>query len=163
MNYLKFKMLTTLLFCASIALYAQKTTVSAGGDASGNGGEVSYSVGQVVTAASIGTGGTVTQGVQQGYEISEETGISETGISLSMVVYPNPTTDVLQLKVDASTELSSQAISYQLFDVAGKLLQKQENLDAETQIEMSDYMQGTYFLKIVANSRKIKSFKIVKN
>ncbi len=161
MNLLKQKIFILLFLSLNIGLYAQQTTVSAGGEASGSGGSVSYTVGQVVYTTSTTTNGTVAQGVQQPFEISEITGVSETGITLKMSVYPNPTTDYLQLDVD--NEQNVEMLYYQLFGINGQLLQKQEILAVETQIKMADYKQGIYFLNIVANKQKLKSFKIVKN
>ncbi|MBI9068929.1 MAG: T9SS type A sorting domain-containing protein [Salinivirgaceae bacterium] len=159
MKYLKQKIILLLLCGVSLALHAQQSTVSSGGEASGSGGSVSYTVGQVAYTTSTGTSGTVTQGEQQPFEISEVTGISVTNIILKMSVYPNPTTDVLQLKVERDIQ---ENMSCQLFDINGKLLKTQNNLAIETQIEMSEYKQGVYFLKIIENNKQIKTFKIIK-
>src|SRR6056297_978638 len=54
---------------------AQQAMPASGGDASGSGGFVSYSVGQVVYTTHTGANGSVAQGVQQTYEIAVESGI----------------------------------------------------------------------------------------
>ena len=51
--------------------YAQVSTHSAGGDISGSGGSVAYSVGQVVYTTHVGFLGMEAQGVQQRYEIAK--------------------------------------------------------------------------------------------
>jgi hypothetical protein len=83
-----------------IVLQAQETVPVSGGNATGTGGTASYTVGQIVNITNIGTTGSSVQGVQQPYEISVVTGIDDAlGISIEMVVYPNPSTDFLKLKV----------------------------------------------------------------
>jgi len=125
---------------------------------------VSYTVGQVVYTTNTGTNGSVAQGVQQPFEISVVTGIEEAkGITLQCSAYPNPTTDFLTLKVDASTSLSIQSMEYQLFDINGKLLENKKVEDDETSIVMSNLVPATYFLKIIQNNKEIKTFKIIKN
>ena len=61
-----------------------------GRDASGSGGTAAYSLGQVVYTTNSGTSATVSQGVQQAYEIFT-IGIKETELNISLSVFPNPT------------------------------------------------------------------------
>ena len=83
-NYLT---IATAFLCVS--LYSQSNTVSAGGDADGDNGSISYSIGQVVYTSAQGSNGNVNQGVQQPYDVGVVTGIEEAGINLS--VFTNPT------------------------------------------------------------------------
>lgn len=155
-----------LKFCATVllglgltSLQAQESVNSSGGDASGNKGSISYSVGQVSYSTNTGTYGTVTQGVQQAYEIYATTGIQETGINLSVSVYPNPTTNYLNLKIE---KLELSTFNFELFDMQGKLLQSQNITGNETQIDMSNYVSSTYFVRIINQNQSIKEFKIIK-
>lgn len=99
------KLLTAIVLVLILSIsttMAQSSVNATGGNASGDGGSASYSVGQVVYTANTGTNGSVAQGVQQPYEISVVTGIEEAhDIKLSVSVYPNPATDYLTLKADA--------------------------------------------------------------
>jgi hypothetical protein len=45
-------------------LYSQNSTLSSGGQATGTGGSVSYSVGQIAYSSLSGTNGSLIQGVQ---------------------------------------------------------------------------------------------------
>jgi hypothetical protein len=95
-NMKKLAFLIVILFLgfSITGLHAQESVNTAGGNASGSGGSVSYSVGQIVYTTNTGDNGTVAQGVQQAYEISAVTGIEEANnISLIVSAYPNPTTD----------------------------------------------------------------------
>ena len=92
--------LLLLLFCSSFNLYAQNNTVASGGQANGSGGTSSYSVGQINYSSYTGSSGSVTQGVQQPYEISVVTSIKNIAIDLKAQIYPNPTTDKLILSIN---------------------------------------------------------------
>jgi len=50
-------------------LQEQQAILATGGNATGSGGTVSYTVGQAAYITQTGSGGTVTQGVQQPFEI----------------------------------------------------------------------------------------------
>lgn len=90
-------MKTVLLFIITgmccIQLLSQETVSAGGKEATGTGGTVSYTIGQVVYTTNTGTNGSVVQGVQQPYEISVVTGLEEAeDISLEFSIYPNPVT-----------------------------------------------------------------------
>lgn len=152
---------TLLTFIFSLStLSAQEAIPATGGNASGSGGSVSYSVGQVIYTTNTGTAGSVAQGVLQPYEISVVTGIEEAkSINLSVTAYPNLTTDYLTLEVK-DFELST--LNFQLYDMNGKLLQSEKNSGNRTSIVISNLVPSTYFVKVIQNNKEVKIFKIVK-
>ena len=165
MKHKRLKLYVVLLFGLGLTgLQAQENVNATGGNASGSGGSASYTVGQVVYTTNTGTDGSVAHGVQQPFEISVVVGVEEAnGIKLLVSAYPNPTTDFLQIKVDASTTLSIQSLTYQLFDMNGKLLQTKKLTGTETRIDMSSYVPSTYFVRVIKGNQSIKEFKIIKN
>jgi hypothetical protein len=162
MKYKKFKLSAVLLLGLGLTgLQAQESVTATGGNASGSGGSVSYSVGQVVYTTNTGTNGSVAQGVQQPFEISVVTAIEEAkGINLSVSAYPNPTTDYLTLEVLAF-QLST--FHFQLYDMNGKLLQSEKITSNQTSIVMSNLVPATYFVKVTERNKEVKTFKIIKN
>jgi len=81
-----------LAFLLSFSVNAQtshQVLSASGGDASGSGGSVAYSVGQIVYTTSTGTTGSVAQGVEQAYEISS-VGIKETALNISLSIFQIP-------------------------------------------------------------------------
>jgi hypothetical protein len=95
MSYIKLSILFLLCFVLT-GLQAHDALPAIGGDGSGSGGSINYSVGQIVYTTNTGFSGSVAQGVQHSFEIFEVTSIEEvTGINLK--VYPNPTTNYLTL------------------------------------------------------------------
>ena len=161
--------LSVLLLSLGLTAQAQQATVTAGGTASGNGGTVSYSIGQVVYTTATGTTGSVSQGVQQAYEITAVTGIEEAKeISLEVSAYPNPTTDNLTLTIGASTSFNDQPMSYKLYDMNGKVIETQKIINDQTIIVMSNLLPANYFLTVVKtmdgkSPQEVKTFKITKN
>jgi hypothetical protein len=162
MKYKKIKICSVIMLFISITgLQAQETLPAAAGNAFGTDGSVSYTVGQIAYTYNNGTNGNVAQGIQQPYEIFVITGIQETkGMSLQCLVYPNPVTDNLILKIE-NNEFSK--LSFSLFDVNGKLLDNKKVAGKETSINMNSLVSSTYFLKVFNGNIEIQTFKIVKN
>ncbi len=139
---------------------AQNSVNASGGDAIGSGGTVGYSIGQTFYTTNSGTTGTVEQGVQHAYEIYS-LGIEDSKMDISLIIFPNPTTDNLTLKIG---DYNNEKLSYQLYDMQGKLLKNDEIKAEQVQIEMQDFARATYFINVVnKNNKKIESFKIIKN
>lgn len=159
-------MKTILLFILTmgcISLLAQQTVSSAGGNAAtGGGGTVSYTVGQVAyTTITDGVNGSMAQGVQQPYEISVVTALEEANyISLEFSVYPNPATDYMILKIEG--EVKTQCIASQ-YNINGNLLQTIKVESNVTTISMQSNLPGTYILVITRANKEIKTFKIIKH
>lgn len=161
MRHKKVKLTVLLLGIGLAVLQAQTAVPATGGNASSSGGSVSYSVGQVVCTTNTGTNGTVVQGVQQPYVISVLTAIEQAkGIKLSVRAYPNPTNDYLTLEVK-DFDLSN--LSFQLYDMTGKLLQKEQITGIQTSIVMSNLVPASYFVKIIQEAKEVKTFQIIKN
>jgi len=150
-----------LLFLGIGLAPAQQALPATGGNATGSGGSVSYTVGQVVYTTQTGSGGSVSQGVQLPYEISLVTAIDVLeNVNLSYSVYPNPTTDYLTLKIDGNAIEQYKAV---LLDVKGKQLVTIKVEGNETSIPMHNFAPSIYFLKITDNTKEVKTFKIIKN
>lgn len=138
-------------------IHGQESPTSAGGEASGPSGVISYSIGQPMNSSISGDGGTVTYGVQQAYEISTTLGIDDETINLELSVYPNPTANYLTLKVDETDELI-----YQLYNLQGKVIKNEIVNNNSTNIDLQGQPSATYFLAVLKNKQIVKTFKIVK-
>jgi len=148
-----------LIFTSGIQ--AQETVAASGGNATGSGGTASFTVGQVVYTTNSGSTGTITQGVQQPYEIFLVTGIEEAfGINLEMVVYPNPASDFLKLVIE---DYKLENLNCQLYDSNGSLIQNTEIINKETIIQTRDLPPAAYYLKVTDSHKELKTFKIIKN
>ncbi len=158
----------TVLFSALLLIFgffsiqAQEAVAASGGEATGSGGEVSYTVGQAFYVTNTGTSVSIAEGVQQAIEISVVSGIDEPGITLNISAYPNPTTNFLHLEVDASASQNIQLLRYQLFDLNGRLLASEEIVSDVTTIVTSQLSPATYFVKVLGDNKELKTFKVIK-
>ncbi len=157
-NFLCFLLLSGFSIAS---LQAQETNPASGGNATGTGGSVSYTIGQVVYNTNTGLNGSVFHGVQQPFEISVVTGIQNTeDIILECLVFPNPTRG--QVKLVFRTK-DFEILRFQLFDMNGILLRDRKIEGEETEILMDSLSPSTYFLKVLSGNKELKTFKIIKN
>ena len=126
----------------------------------GSVGSVNYAIGQVFYTSVKGSNGSVNQGVQQPYEITVISGIIENSNNrLSISVFPNPSTDILTLKIE---NIDLKDLSYQLFDSKGTLLLSDKIIGNQSNINLFSLTSGIYFLKVYDRRNTIKVFKIIK-
>lgn len=138
----------------------QQNTITSGGNEYGTGGSVSYSFGQIDYATTTGVGGSIMEGLQQPFEILVVSGSEETNINLILSVYPNPTKDFVVLSVQ---NFDTQNMTYLLYDVQGKLIEKQKLTGNQTYISLVDLANDIYFINVLNKSKELKKFKIIKN
>lgn len=149
-----------LLLLAGLGIHAQELPLTAGGESTGSGGTVSYSIGQVFYETKNGSNGSVTDGVQQAYEISIVTALEEAkSVNIKVNAFPNPTLNDLTLTVE---NLNLSTLSFQLYDIQGKLLQKEKITGTTTSVSMAAFLPASYLLKIMQGNKEVKTFKIIK-
>lgn len=139
-------------------LQAQESLVAAGGNATGNG-SVGYSFGQITYHSFKTTSGSSSEGVQQPFEISLVGTDEVKGINYFIVAYPNPTSYQLMLSI-SEPDLSN--LSYQLYDLQGKLLLSEKISSRQTSIPMNQLVTSAYLLRVIQDNKAVKSFKIIK-
>ena len=156
-NNLKLTLLLAFGFCITF-VNAQKSANTSGGDATGTGGTVSYSIGQVAYTSQSGSNGNINQGVQQPFEIYS-VGVEEIDLNINLNAFPNPISELLNLQFD---EYGNHNATIQLFDQAGKILHKEQISNTTTTLDLSQYVSGLYLLNILSDKKIIKTFKIIK-
>lgn len=152
--------LIMVLFCATQLVNAQETIPVSGGEASGAGGEVSYTIGQLVYINPTTAAGSLNQGIQQSFEFVTLSNPELTAVTLKAVTYPNPTTDFIIL---ALKDANLTGLSYVMVDLLGRLVTKGMVATSETKIGMKNLPIGVYILKVQQGNKKMKTFKIIKN
>ena len=143
----------------SITIQAQEAIITAGSDIENNSGSIAYSIGQVFYTSEIGINGEKNQGVQHAYEIFT-VGKKETSSNFSLLLFPNPTSDILTLKIEG---FDYQDYNYQLYDMHGKLIDTYFINSETTKFDVSDLPTATYLLNILKGKNHLQSFKIIKN
>jgi hypothetical protein len=159
MNHKKTITGVMFLFLGIGSIHAQENVTASGGEGTGTGGTVSYSIGQIVYTTNTGSNGSVSQGVQQTYSIMATDGIEESTINAELSIFPNPTTDNLTLSIVGEID----NVNYQLVDLQGKVIKSEKTTTNSTSINMENLAGSIYFLKVTDNNKTIKTFKIIKN
>jgi len=152
--------LITALFCATQLVNAQETIPVSGGEATGAGGEVSYTIGQLVYTNPTTAAGSLNQGIQQSIEFVTLSNPELTAVTLNAVTYPNPTRDFIILTLK---DANLTGLSYVMVDLLGRLVNKGTVATFETKIEMKSLPIGVYILRVQQNNQALKTFKIIKN
>jgi len=152
--------LIIFILIISANLKAQSAFTATGGEAKGNGGTVSYSIGQVVNSSFKGSNGSVNQGTQQPYEILTLGIIEDKNITLTCAAYPNPTSTFLNLRI---TDMQLDGLSFQLYDLAGKLLMNCLISNEITSIPLLTFSSAQYILRVTGKDKELTTFKVIKN
>jgi hypothetical protein len=150
--------LFVIIFVSSFKLYSQESVMSSGGEAKSTAGSFSYSVGQVVTNSYLSDEGSISEGVQQSYQIITLGGIKN-NFNISLRAYPNPTRDYLKIEIDNFRE---QYFVYRLLDVEGKIMQSKKIDDHQTKIDLRDFSTGIFIVQILGEKLILDSFRLIK-
>ena len=156
------KLFTLIIILTGITVaFAQSAIVSVGGDALNNNGSVSYTVGQIAIQTNSNESVSLSEGVQQPYEIMT-VGVNEfPQITLNALVYPNPTENIAQLQLNG-LEIPIGGFQAILYDANGKLLQNHNVTEEITSFQIGQYATGTYYLKLRNGKRVLKTFKVIR-
>lgn len=145
--------------CA-VLVQAQEATNASGGNATGSGGTVAYSVGQTFIQTLTGSSGSLSEGVQQVYEIGLVTALDEEEVeTFVLTVFPNPTADHVNLQL---ADTPRNKMIFQLYDIKGQLLEQQSITEVLTQIPLTSMPSGAYILKVLHQNKTLQTFKLIK-
>jgi hypothetical protein len=140
----------------------QSAALSSGGDASGSGGTVAYSVGQAAYTHFSGESGNINLGVQQPYQVIM-VGTSEPEVNITARIFPNPVQAAVHLELEFINPLAKHdLLSYGLYDATGKLLISHPVTAELTLIPMDQLTDQYYFLRVMQSTNTITTFKIFK-
>lgn len=117
---------------------------SAGISTSASGIELDYNVGETVTLKG-GTSNQVTQGFVQPTMRSNVSVLELNKASFSILAYPNPVNDLLNIIIESA---QSEPYIYSVYDLSGRIVSK-GNLDGlRGTVNTSALSNGTYVLKL---------------
>ena len=141
---------------------AQSAIVSVGGDAQSGNSSVSYTVGQIAVQTSENSNGvSVGEGVQQPYEIMIVGVDDYPQISLRAVVYPNPTSTIVNVQF-IMNNVQLEDAGMQVLDMYGKLVKVIPITGETTSINVSDLADGVYFVRLRTDAGTVTK-RFVKN
>jgi len=154
----------TILICGIVHSQKCKPEIlsNGGGLLSNANVKMTYTIGEPITGKILNGTTILSQGFQQTWK-NTHTSLQELPAEhLKIKAFPNPTQDIINLSWEAD---HSEAIMIDLIDLNGKTLFRQTigNTTNEKQINLADYPEGIYILKINAISGKqLSIFKILK-
>ena len=137
--------------------YSQYNLVSGGNGASGGGGNMSFTVGQLFFYTWTGSNGSASEGGQQAPE-GRALDIN-LAIFLEASVYPNPSWNTVVLKIST---IPLDDLKFDLYDLLGRRIKSQRIESPETNISMDEFVASMYFLKVIRKNQVVKVFKIIK-
>ncbi len=155
------KLKVTLLFVVlATVTFGQKAIVSSGGSFNNGSGSASITVGQTFSNYFAGSNGSISAGVQKSIEIYTLSTPESTPISINAVMYPNPSKEFINLKIESSSIIG---LSYTLYNINGKELKKGKLAKQNTQLNLKNFKAGIYFLRVMKKNKQIKVFKLIKS
>lgn len=150
-----------LLLCCLLGMagvQAQVSVNSAGGNAQGSGGSSSYSIGQTFVQSQSNGTASVLQGVQQAVVLTN-LGTSKLGNHI-VLVYPNPTTDYLELQLSKAPKWRYWFV---LYDAHGKAVRKLSIDEVLTTLHLGDLPAANYTACVYdEREQELQTFKIIK-
>jgi photosystem II stability/assembly factor-like uncharacterized protein len=100
----------------------------------------------------VGFGGKIYKGVRT------SVGFNKLKFDLDVKVYPNPATDIINVRVKT---LTNDVINYTLSDISGRIIKTGENYKSTFSVNISDYNMGVYLLKLSTDKGQ-STFRILK-
>jgi len=135
----------------------QSAITAGGGDGTGTGGSVAFSLGQVAYSEATGNGGFVQEGVQQAYELTSVE-VSEAMAAIELSFFPNPTSGQLTIQLHSFAENTSISV----FDASGSLVHAIPLASSITRIDASGWASGIYFIELTTVNLLKSRYKFVK-
>lgn len=147
-----------LLFALTIPFgsMGQEVVSSQGNSYTNSIGSIDFTIGEVVIKTESSAGIQLTQGFHQ--TNWNFLGILDNNPNISISVYPNPTSDELNVEVAEYNNLQ-----YEMYDVNGRLVLKGILSGNITKIETRELLPASYSLVIQDNKfENLKTFKLIK-
>jgi hypothetical protein len=133
---------------------------SGGGTVSNQNAMMTFTIGEPVTGIISNNTSIVSQGFQQ--KTGPGVGIVENFSNNSISFYPNPASDIVNIKFEKGIPEKSVI---ELVDIGGKIIMSQnvESNKTESQINLSKYPENIYLIRISTQTGKfLCTFKIQK-
>ena len=154
---MKKKLLPIGVFLLSASVNAQSVISTQGNSYSNASNTIDYTIGEPVTATVSNGSNDLTQGFHQTNVVI--TNIEDLDANILVNIFPNPTSDFVNLAVE-----KFEGLTLQIYDTAGKLVEQTELSQSLTSVKVSHYADGTNLLTLThKKDKKIKSYKIIKN
>lgn len=155
------KIFTSFILLTSSICFSQTNTLqvigSAGNTAVNANTQLSWTIGEPITNTATNTNSILTQGFNQSVLVITATDEKQNS---NITISPNPTADFATININENDLKNAQ---YLLHDINGKLILQRKIKDTQTKISFTELANSTYFVKVLTDNQKTKTFKIIKN
>lgn len=135
---------------------AQEVISTQGDSYSNANNTLDFTIGEPVIGTVTDGTNDLTQGFHQ--TVLVITNVEDLDAKFLVNIFPNPTSEAVNLTVE-----EYGGVTFQLFDVAGKLLTQASLTGKNTTVKVGDYPKGTYLLTLTQEeNKKVKVYKIIK-
>ncbi|MBO4646364.1 MAG: fibronectin type III domain-containing protein [Bacteroidales bacterium] len=111
----------------------------------------------VYVRADCGNGNVSNWTSASSFSTTPEVGVADYGTS-ALAVYPNPTTGVVILRLDATCTTGQ----WQVFDLCGKCLWEKNVEGHLLELDLSEWPSGIYYVRMVSSEKVVAHAKIIK-
>lgn len=139
----------------TISVSAQEVISTQGDSYSNASANVDFTIGEVI----IDTGTDGTNDITQGFHQTNWVflGVEDFAPNYEANIFPNPTSDVLNIKTN-----SFENVTYMLYNAQGELVIKDKLSGEQTPIQLTQLAPGNYSLTLNSETQNLKTFKLVK-
>ena len=148
----------SFIFClllTSVCVSAQEVVATQGDSYSNSSGSIDFTVGEVV----INTGTDGVTDLTQGFHQTNWNfvGLEDHATSYEATIYPNPTSEVLNIRTS-----TFENVTYTLYDAQGKLVLQNVLSAEQTPIQVGQLAPGNYSIILKNETQNLKTFKLIK-
>lgn len=155
---LYFTIIIGIVICFFSTARAQEIVANSGSHFTTNQKQISWTIGEPVITTFSNENFHLTQGFHQTkIMVTAVNQISE--LTANILAYPNPTSDVLKVKIDNAEQQGLHCI---LYSTDGRMMFQKQIESSISEIPMHSYVSATYFLKVFDSDKALKIFKIIK-
>ena len=137
---------------------AQSGITAAGGDATGEGGTLSYSLGQVAYTTIQANNGLISQGVQQSFEIIPLFTV-QSDDDLFATLYPNPSANHVTVAWNRPIQ---EQMAVKVISATGQEMYQSTLTNQFSQLPLDALAAGVYFIYVRQDESLIQLFKFIK-
>ena len=160
------KLATAIAVLSTLSVFAQTADQmvigSLGGSFTGASLDVNYTAGEAIIETKVATV-IVTQGFHQ--PAAQSIFVEETAMNMNILLYPNPTTDILYLEIREVNTFSSTA-ELSIYDIFGKLVHSEvlQNLDQNgmVQLNVNALTSGQYQSQLIRSDGEVCRIQFMK-
>lgn len=142
-------------FFASLAVSAQEVVATQGDSYSNASANIDFTIGEVVINTETDGTNDLTQGFHQ--TNWNFVGMEDHSPSYEATIFPNPTSEVLNIKTS-----TFENVTYTVYNAQGKLVMQNILSAEQTPIQVSQLAPGSYSITLNKETQNLKTFKLIK-